>query len=74
VVGVPVERPELVQASALGAAYLAGWATGVWRSLDDMRHAWRSGRMFEPRWSADERLGRFHAWQHAITAAREKIF
>lgn len=74
VAGVPVERPEFVQASALGAAYLAGWATGVWRSLDDMRHAWRSGRMFEPCWSADERRGRFHAWQRAITASREKIF
>jgi glycerol kinase len=74
VLGLPVERPQSVQASALGAAYLAGLATGVWRSLDDVRHAWRSGRIFEPCWSADEREGRFKAWRRAITAAREKIF
>ena len=63
-----------MQASALGAAYLAGLATGVWRSVEDVRHAWRSGRIFEPCWSADERESRFKAWQRAITAAREKIF
>jgi glycerol kinase len=74
VLGFPVERPHTVQASGLGAAYLAGLATGVWRSLDDVRHAWRSGRIFEPRWSSDERETRFKNWQRAIAAAREKIF
>ena len=74
VLGLPVERPHTVQASGLGAAYLAGLATGVWQSLDEVRHAWRSGRIFEPRWSTDERETRFKNWQRAIAAAREKIF
>jgi glycerol kinase len=74
VLGLAVERPHTVQASGLGAAYLAGLATGVWQSLDDVRHAWRSGRIFEPRWSADQRETRFNAWQRAVAAAREKIF
>ena len=74
VLGLPVERPQSIQASALGAAYLAGLATGVWRSLDEVKHAWRSGRIFEPRWSADQRDTTFHSWQKAIAAARERIF
>jgi len=74
VLGLPVERPQSVQASAAGAAYLAGLATGVWRSLDDLRHAWRSGRIFEPRWSQDQRDTTFHRWQKSIAAARERVF
>jgi glycerol kinase len=74
VLGLAVERPHSVQASALGAAYLAGLGAGVWRSLDDLRHAWRSGGIFEPRWSSDERDSRFHSWQKAIGAACERIF
>lgn len=68
--GQPVERPETVQATALGAAYLAGVGAGVWSSIDDVRHAWRSGGIFEPRTGTDERESRFHAWQQAVSAAR----
>jgi glycerol kinase len=74
VLGFPVERPQAIQASALGAAYLAGLATNVWRSLDEVKHAWRSGHIFEPRWSADQRDTTFRNWQRAIAAARERIF
>jgi len=70
VLGVPVERPQSVQASALGAAYLAGLATGVWPNLDALAHARRAGRVFEPQWSQDQRDSRFHGWQKAIAAAR----
>ncbi len=70
VLGQPVERPETVQASALGVAYLAGMASGVWGDLDDVQHAWRSGGVFEPRWSQDERETRFERWRRAIAAAR----
>jgi glycerol kinase len=68
--GFPIERPETVQATALGAAYLAGMGTGVWGGIDDVRHAWRSGGIFEPRCSEDERGGRFASWRQAIAAAR----
>ncbi len=70
VLGFPVERPETVQATALGVAYLAGMGVGVWGGIDDVRHAWRSGGVFTPRLGADEREARFHAWQQAIAAAR----
>jgi glycerol kinase len=74
VLGIAVERPQAIQASALGAAYLAGLATGVWRSLDEVKDAWRSGRIFEPRWSQDRRDYNFSNWRKAIAAARERIF
>ncbi len=47
-VGVPVERPELVETTALGAAFLAGLGTGVWASTDALRHTWALDRRFEP--------------------------
>ena len=74
VLGLPVERPHSVQASALGAAYLAGLAVGVWSSPAELQLAWRRGGTFEPHWSADQRDSRFHSWQKAVVAARERIF
>jgi glycerol kinase len=69
VLGQPVERPEALQASALGAAFLAGIAVGLWAGVDELRHTWRSGGVFEPRWSEDERETRFAAWRNVIAAA-----
>jgi glycerol kinase len=70
VLGQPVERPETVQASALGAAYLAGIAVGFWSGIDEVRHAWRSGGVFEPQCTADERDACFYAWKRTVAAAR----
>ena len=47
-VGVPVERPELVETTALGAAFLAGLGTGVWSSTDELRETWQLDRPFAP--------------------------
>jgi len=47
-VGVPVERPEIVETTALGAAFLAGLGTGVWSSTDELRDTWSLERRFEP--------------------------
>jgi glycerol kinase len=48
-IGVPVERPEIVDTTALGAAFLAGLGTGVWSSTDDLRETWSLDRRFEPK-------------------------
>jgi glycerol kinase len=69
--GIPVERPAVVQAGALGAAYLAGLATGVWRSAEQLRQAWHRDRMFEPLTSGDEREARFAAWRRHVRAAQD---
>jgi glycerol kinase len=46
--GVPVERPRVVETTALGAAFLAGLGTGMWSSTDDLRATWQLDRRFEP--------------------------
>lgn len=68
--GIPVERPETVQATGLGVAFLAGIAAGVWGGLDDVRNTWRSGGIFEPRIAADQREQRFSDWRNRIGAAQ----
>ncbi len=68
--GLPVERPEVLDAAALGAAYLAGLATGVWNGTDELRHVWRRERVFEPRLGADERAARLERWRTYVAAAR----
>ncbi|MFN8640903.1 MAG: FGGY-family carbohydrate kinase [Candidatus Binatia bacterium] len=69
--GLPVENFESVQATALGAACLAGLGVGVWRGLDELRHAaQRSGGVFEPRRDAAQRAARRAAWQRAVHVAR----
>ena len=68
--GLPVERPAVLDAAALGAAYLAGLATGVWAGPDDLAHAWRRERLFEPRLGDDEREARLAHWREHVAAAR----
>jgi glycerol kinase len=66
VLGVPVVRPRVTETTALGAAYLAGLATGVWGSDAELQ-ARRTGDLrFEPRMSAKERAGRRKQWQRAV--------
>jgi len=69
--GIPVERPVVLQAGALGAAFLAGLATGVWESTDALHDTWHRDRLFEPRMSADERESHFDAWRAHVSAARQ---
>jgi glycerol kinase len=68
--GLPVERAPVLEAAALGAAYLAGLATGVWASTDDLLATWRPARTFEPRLPAAERDERFARWRAHVPAAR----
>jgi glycerol kinase len=68
VLGIPVERPDLVETTALGAAGLAGLAIGVWKSSDEFLAGRRFAR-FEPRISAEARRAHLAGWQRAVSAA-----
>jgi glycerol kinase len=68
--GVPVVRPRSVETTALGAAYLAGLATGVWRDRDELVAQWQVGRRFEPTLSTSERDRRHETWRRAVDRAR----
>ena len=71
VLGIPVERPEALEAAATGAAYLAGLAVGFWPDLESLRNVWRLGARFEPRMSAAERAERRDRFRKQVAAARE---
>jgi glycerol kinase len=66
--GVPVERPDMVETTALGAAGLAGLALGVWKNAADFQSGRRFTR-FEPGMSAEERTRRQAEWRRAVGAA-----
>ncbi len=70
ILGIPVIRPQVQETTALGAAYLAGLATGYWSSLDEMRANWQVDRTFEPQWSEDQRESGYAEWKKAIERTR----
>jgi glycerol kinase len=70
VLGVPVVRPKVTETTALGAAYLAGLATGFWSSQEEIAAQWQIERRFEPRMSADERAARLGIWRRAVERSR----
>lgn len=72
ITGVSVERPELVETTASGSAYLAGLATGVWKNpseLDEIRH---TDRRFDPQMKEVTREELYVAWHRAVDRVRSK--
>jgi len=65
----PVERPVSVETTALGAAFLAGLATGVWSDLAALEATWAADRRFEPKMDADLRAGLVAGWHKAVARA-----
>jgi glycerol kinase len=68
--GVPVVRPEVLETTALGAAYLAGLAVGYWKSAEDIRANWRVARRFEPAMSRDRAAELRAGWEKAVSRAK----
>jgi glycerol kinase len=66
---VPVERPRMVETTALGAAFLAGLATGVWKDREEIRRNWKVGKRFEPKMKPTEREAHLARWRKAVEAA-----
>jgi glycerol kinase len=70
IAGIPVEVPEVQQTTALGAAFLAGLATGVWKTPDQLRGQRVVATRYEPRMSADERESLYAGWRRAVERSR----
>ncbi len=68
---VPVVRPRVIETTALGAAYLAGLATGFWRDRAEVSRSWQADRTFEPQMSADQAAHRRARWRQALERSRE---
>ena len=68
--GVPVVRPRVLETTALGAAYLAGLATGVWTSREQIAKQWRVARRFKPKMKREEAERRMGEWRRALERAK----
>jgi glycerol kinase len=69
-VGAPVERPKVIETTALGAAFLAGLQAGLWPSLDALSATWSLDRAFQPAEAAPSRDRRYAGWKTAVQRVR----
>ena len=67
--GCRIIRPEMIETTALGAAFLAGLGAGVWQDFDDIARAWKMDREFQPGIDAKERSRVLGRWREAVKKA-----
>lgn len=70
IVNTPVERPEIQETTALGAAYLAGLAVVFWESKDDIANRWKLEEEFEPKMEEEQRTKLYKGWKKAVEATQ----
>ncbi|MEO1620494.1 MAG: glycerol kinase GlpK [Cyanobacteria bacterium J06632_3] len=73
VLGIPVERPAVLDATAQGAAFAAGLAIGLWDSYDTLVNNRKIDRIFEPSEGAEQAQASFETWQKAVERAKNWI-
>lgn len=66
----PVERPQCVETTAAGAAYLAGLSTGFWKDCEQLKSIRHSDRTFTPQLEESQRAKRLAGWKRAVRCAR----
>jgi glycerol kinase len=67
--GCRIVRPVDTETTALGAAYLAGLATGVWKNTAEVEQFWRADKVFEPQMDTTQREELFAGWKKAVAKA-----
>ncbi len=67
--GIPVLRPTIVETTALGAAYLAGLTSGIYRDKDELSSHWKVERRFDPQLPAGQAKALMESWEHAVRQA-----
>ena len=65
----PIERPRMIETTALGAAFLAGLGTGMWAGVKELKSAWRAGKQFRPKMKSDVREAHLARWKNAVQRA-----
>ncbi|SCG84394.1 glycerol kinase [Proteiniborus sp. DW1] len=69
ILGVPVHRPEVIETTALGAAYLAGLAVEFWESKEEIAKKWNVDREFNPEMNEDKKAELYEGWKKAVGRA-----
>ena len=70
ILGCEVKRPRCIETTSLGAAYLAGLATGYWKNKEDVLENWQVDRTFEPNMEADRKKELLAGWKKAVNCVR----
>ena len=73
ILNVNIERPDITETTALGAAYLAGLATGFWKSKGEIIQNWSMNRKFKPEIDGDERSNLYSGWKKAVERAKSWV-
>ncbi|MGQ4807540.1 Glycerol kinase [Candidatus Entotheonellaceae bacterium PAL068K] len=68
---IPVQRPHVVETTAMGTAYLAGLAVGYWQDLHQLAAHWRAEREYTPRMSSEQSERLYRGWCRAVQCARD---
>ena len=66
IIGAPVKRPRCIETTAMGAAYLAGLATGYWKSREEVKENWAIDQVFEPAIDEEERKQKIKGWNKTV--------
>jgi len=69
ILGVPVDRPQVIETTALGASYLAGLAVGFWNSREEIEKNWNVDKHFEPAMDNEKREKLYKGWKKAVERA-----
>ncbi|GGH37490.1 glycerol kinase [Cribrihabitans marinus] len=70
IIGAGVDRPQVLETTAMGAAWLAGQRAGVYPDMDGFAETWALDRSFSPEMDEDERARKYDAWKRAVAAAQ----
>jgi len=73
ILGVPVVRPQVIETTALGAAYAAGLAVGYWRSTDDIRANWGEDKRWHPAMAEERRAALYARWNKAVARSLDWV-
>jgi glycerol kinase len=73
ILGVPVDRPRVTEATALGVAYMAGLAVGVWKNKEQLINKWKLDRRFEPTMGKARSEKLYRGWQKAVKRSMDWV-
>jgi len=72
ILGIPVERPVVLETTALGAALLAGLTIGFWKNKEELTHLWKRGASFTPQMDNEKREILYTGWKKAVSRVLNK--
>jgi glycerol kinase len=71
--GCEIKRPQIIETTAIGAAFLAGLAVGFWESREEIQSLWTADRSFIPEMDSDKREKLIHFWHKAVDRSKNWV-